>query len=153
MIRLIVEEYLDEMASVCKSQEYGIMVAVTPDSNRVGVSYFKFLDAPSYGKAKREIRILFNSPDYVYHKDGKKLWKLNSSDKKTLIKILDAESDDFSGYTNWEIAKYMWNREYLEVSLNIEKYFNGEYDDEYKDIQSYVPHDLKRPDYNKLNIK
>lgn len=153
MIRLVLEEYLEEMATIYKSKEYGIMVAVNTDSNRKGTAYFKFFNSSDYKKATAVIRILFNKPDYVYHKDGKQLWKLNSKEKKLLIKTLKEESGHFSGYANWDIAKYDWNREYFEDPLNMEKYFNGDYDDIYKNEPSYVPSTLKMPDYTKLNVE
>jgi hypothetical protein len=115
--------------------------------------YFKFFNSSDYKKATAVISILFNKPDYVYHKDGKQLWKLNSKEKKLLIKTLKEESGHFSGYTNWDIAKYDWNREYFEEPLNMEKYFNGDYDDIYKNEPSYVPSTLKMPDYTKLNVE
>jgi hypothetical protein len=152
MIRLIHEEYLDEMTTIYKDRQYGIMVAVNPDSNRNGLSYFKFYNNCSYEKATHVIRITFKEVNYIIHKDGKKLWKLNSSEKKLLAKVLKQESGKFNGYTNWDIAKYEWNVEYFEEIMNIEKYFNGEYDDIYKNNPGYVSHDLKMPDYTKLNI-
>lgn len=153
MIKLVQEDYLVEMATIYKSRQYGIGVAVHPDSKRMGLSYFKFYDNPDYTQAKKIIRILFKSPDYTIHKDGKKLWKLNSDDKKLLVKILKQESSRYDGYTNWDIAKYDWNCEYFEEQLNMKRYFNGEYDEEYKDKPSYVPSDLKMPDYTKITFK
>lgn len=152
MIKLVLEEYLDEMATIYKSVEYGIGVSVNPDSNRQGNPYFKFYNNPNYTKATKIIRILFASPDYVYHKDGKQLWELNNKEKKLLIDILRQESNQYDGYTNWEIAKYNWNCEYLEVQLNMKKYFKGEYDEQYTSNAGYVPSTLKMPDYSKLTI-
>ena len=150
VVRLISEEYLEEMATIYKSKEYGIMVAVNPDSGRSGNPYFKFYNNSNFNNADKVIRIMFKKPDYVIHKDGKKLWKLNSKEKKLLLKVLNMESENFSGYTNWEIAKFDWNREYLEESINIEKYFNGDYDEMYKTNAGYVPSTLKIPDYSKI---
>lgn len=153
MITLILEEYLDEMATIYKSKEYSICVTVNPDSKRTGVRYFKFYNDPDPRQATHVIRILFNEPDYVVHKDGKKLWKLNTHEKKLLIKVLKEESSRYSGRTNWQVAMYDWNYEYLEEMINSDKYFNGEYDEMYKDVPGYVPSTLKMPDYTKLNVK
>lgn len=38
MIRLVLEEYLEEMATIYKSKEYGICVAINPDSKRKGLA-------------------------------------------------------------------------------------------------------------------
>ena len=152
MIRIICEEYLDEMATIYKNREYGILVAVNPDSKRSGNPYFKFYNNVSYDKATKVVRILFNYPDYVLHKDRMELWKLNSKEKKLLIKILKEESDMYDGYTNWDIAKYEWSLEYLEEPLNMAKYFKGEYDTIYKNNPGYIPSTLKMPDYTKLQF-
>ena len=73
----MIEEYLDEMATIYKSLEYGILVAVNPDSKRSGNPYFKFYNNVNYNKATKVIRILFNKADYVVHRDKIELWKLN----------------------------------------------------------------------------
>lgn len=151
MIELIHEEFLDEMATIYKSKEYGIGVSVNPDSHRSG-SYFKFYNNPDYRRATKLIRITFKRIDYLIHPDSKELWKLNSKDKKLLIKILKQESGQHDGYSNWDIAKYDWNCEYLEEQLNMKKYFDGYYDEMYADNPGYVPSTLKMPDYSKLNV-
>lgn len=153
MIRLVLEEYLEEMATIYKSKEYGVCVAVNPDSGRSGNPYFKFFNNSDFRKATKIIRILFKKPDYVVHKDGKQLWKLNTKEKKLLIEILNTESKQYKGYTNWEAAKFNWNYEYMEELLDIEEYYAGNYDELYKNNPGYVPSTLKMPDYNKLNVE
>ena len=152
MIRILGEEYMEEMATICRSREYGISVAVNPDSKRSGNPYFKFYNNVSYSSATKVVRVLFKKPDFVVHKDRMDLWKLNTKEKKILIEILKKESDMYDGYTNWDIAKYQWSIEYLEESLNICKYFNGEYDDIYKNNPGYLPSTLKMPDYTKIHF-
>lgn len=152
MIKLIVEEYLDEMATIYKSKEYGILVAVNPDSKRSGLPYFKFFNSYDFNKATHVIRIMFKDTDYVVHNDSKKLWKLNTQDKKLLVKIMNQESKRYKGYTNWDAAKFDWNYEYLEEMLDIDSYFNGEYDDVYESNPGYIPSTLKMPDYTKINF-
>ena len=152
MIQLYGKEFLEEMATIYKSKEYGIGVSVNPDSHRIGNPYFKFYNNPKYASATKIIRIFFKQPGYTVHKDGKKLWKLNGDQKKLLIKILREESEQYDGYTNWDIAKYDWNCEYLEEQLNMKRYFNGEYDEIYSDNDGYVPSTLRMPDYSKLNV-
>lgn len=152
MIKLICEEFLEEMATIYKSKEYGVLVAVNPDSRRIGIPYFKFYNNSNYNKADSIIRILFTKPDYIIHKDGKKLWKLNSSDKKLLMEIMNEESKQYKGFSNWEAAKFNWNYEYLEEMIDIEEYFYGDCDEKYSDTVGYIKSDLEMPDYTKLEI-
>ena len=153
MIEPIYEECLDEMSTIYKSKEYGICVAVNPDSKRSGNAYFKYFNNSDFNKATKVIRILFKDIDYVVHKDGKQLWKINTKEKKLLIEILKKESNRYKGYTNWDAAKFDWNYEYLEEMIDSDLYFNGYYDEMYKDNPGYVPSTLKMPDYSRLNVK
>lgn len=155
MIKLFLEEYLDEMATIYKSQQYGVLVSVNPDSNRNGNPYFKFYNSSNYSKATKIVRIAFKSTDYIVHanSDGKKLWKLNNKEKSLLIAIMKSNSPSYSNRTVWDAAKYTWNLEYLEELINIDNYFNGDYDEKYKDDAGYIPHDLDMPDYTKLNFR
>lgn len=152
MIKLMFKEYINEMATVYRNEKYGICVAVNPDSGRIGDSYFKYYNASSYGKATHVIRILFNRPDYVVHKDDKQLWEINFYDKKILIKALKSPSQYYPEITTWEGAKFDWNREYLEVPLMLNKYLKGEYDEMYKDNPGYVSSKLKMPNYKEINF-
>ena len=56
---MMLSEYLYEMATVYRSTEYGISVAVNPDSGRVGDPYFKFYNNVSFNKATKVVRIMF----------------------------------------------------------------------------------------------
>lgn len=152
MLKIFIEELLGEMATVYKSREYSILIAVTPDSSRAGNPYFKFLNNSNYLNADKIIRILFHKPDYVIHKDGKELWELNNKDKKLLMQILKQRSKKYKEYTNWDAAKFDWNCEYLEEMLDIEDYFNGNYDEEYKHDAGYIKSDLEMPDYTKIQF-
>ena len=154
----IFEEYnsnymdLTEMASVCKDNVENVMIAVHPDSKRTGDCYFKYCNDTSYPSADKVIRIFFDRADYTVHKDGKELWNLNNKEKKTLMKILQAPSKRFKRHTNWEVAKYFWNCEYLETDLDIEDYFYGIYDKIFKDDKGYLPSTLEMPNYMNLRI-
>lgn len=150
MLKIVCEEFLDEMATVYKSREYGILVAVNPDSNRSGNPYFKFYNADNYNKATKIIRVLFKKADYVVHNDGKELWELNSKEKKLLIKVLNEPSQYYPDITTWQAAKFDWDREYLEEPLRLDRYLKGEYDEFYKDNPGYVSSYLEMPDYMNL---
>ena len=152
MIKLIGEEFLDEMATVYRSSKYCVQVAVNPDSKRKGNPYFKFYNAVSRDKATKVIRILFRKPDYVIHTDSKKIWKLNSSDKKLLMKILNEPSSYYKNVNTWNAAKFDWNRESLEENFYIEDYLNGEYDNKFKDNINYLSSNLKMPDYTQIQF-
>lgn len=152
MLKIFIEEFLEEMATIYKSKEYSILIAVTPDSGRAGNPYFKFLNNSNYLNADKIIRILFHKPDYIVHTDGKELWKLNNKDKKLLIKILNQHSKKYKEYTNWQAAKFDWNCEYLEEMLDIDEYFKGTYDEEYDTDPGYIRSDLEMPNYMNLQF-
>ena len=153
MIRLIIEEILDEMATIYKSKENRIMIAVNPDSGRIGCPYFKYLNDSNYLKAEKIVRILFKEADYVVHNDGKDLWELNNREKKLLMDVLQEQSKKYPKYTNWQAAKFDWNCEYLEEMLQIDDYFNGNYDDIYASDSGYVPSDLEMPNYLMIEFR
>lgn len=48
VLKIFIEEFLEEMATIYKSKEYNILIAVTPDSGRAGNPYFKFLNNSNY---------------------------------------------------------------------------------------------------------
>lgn len=152
-MKLHIDEYLTEMATIFKNKEIGVILAVHPDSTKISGPYFKFANNPNYVQADKIIRILFNKCGYVVHHDGKELWRLNSSEKKELVKILNMPYKANKNYTNWQIAKYEWNYEYLENNLDLEDYYNGVYDETYKDDPSYVPSTLEMPNYLDLVVK
>lgn len=156
IIRLFLEEYLDEMSTICRDNKNNVSVAVNPDSNRQGNPYFKFYNSASHKSATNVIRILFNSADYVdpINTDGKKLWKLSHKDKKVLMELLNEPSSDYSDMTTWEACKFRWNVEYFEFTFYRDKYINGEYDKDktLAENPSYVPYSLKMPDYNKIEL-
>ena len=146
-------EYLEEMATVYKSTEKNCSVAVNPDSNRIGFAYFKFYNSSNFRNATKVVRILFTKPDFVYHRDGLRLWELNSGEKKLLIEVLKSPSNRFKGHTIWDAAKFEWNSEYFEEMFDVDIYFAGGYDEKYKGVAGYVPSTLEMPDYTQLDIK
>lgn len=141
------------MATVYKNIGQHISVMVNPDSHRIGYTYFKVYNNSDYRKATKVVRILFTEPDFLYHHDGLLLWKLNSSQKKLLMQILQSPSLKFKGHTFWDVAKFEWNSEYFEEMFDVDIYFSGGYDEQYKDVVGYVASTLEMPDYTKLIIK
>ena len=126
MIKLFLKEYLDEMSTVCRDNKNNVSIAVNPDSERQGHPYFKFYNNVYYGDAAKVVRILFNSADYVENKNAEdqKLWKLSHKEKKLLKELLSSPSAEYSDMTIWEACKFEWNFEYLEQSINLNKYVN-----------------------------
>lgn len=155
MIRLFLEEYLDEMATICKDYQNDVCIAVNPDSNRQVNSYFKFYNSANYKSATKVVRILFNSANYIEHQnaDGKKLWKLSHKDKKVLKELLNSSSKKYSNMTMWEACKFEWNSECIEP-INVDKYISGEYDKDetYMKNPNFLPYSLEMPDYTKLKF-
>lgn len=151
---ILESEYIYEMATVHRDTNENISVAVNPDSKKVGDPYFKFYNSVDFNKSTAVIRIMFNSADYTYHTDGKKLWKLNSKEKKLLVKTLKSESKKYRpfGFTVWDAAKFDWNYEYLQIDIEPEGYISGEYDETFKNNPSYVPSTLKMPNYLDLRF-
>lgn len=86
MIRLFLEEYLDEMSTICKDYQNDVCIAVNPDSNRQGNPYFKFYNSASHKSATNVIRILFNSADYVdnINMNGKNYGNFHTKTKRCL---------------------------------------------------------------------
>ena len=156
MIKLFLKEYLDEMSTVYRDNQNNVSIAVNPDSERQGISYFKFYNSAYYGDATKVVRILFNSADYVENKNAEdqKLWKLSNEYKKLLKELLNSPSAEYSDMTIWQACKFKWNFEYLEFMISRDKYVNGEYDKDktFTDDPGYVPHSLEMPDYLELNF-
>lgn len=67
---------------------------------------------------------------------------------KNIYEILSQPSKRFNGYSNWQVFKFIWNSEHLDVDINFNKYFEGYYDDLYKDIKGYLPSTVELKDTN-----
>ena len=155
MIRLIFEEVIGEMATVCKDAENNVGIGVYPDSGRIGNPYFKFYNSTNYDKATKVVRITFNQVDYIVHKNnnGADLWKLNHKDKKLLMKLLKRPSKTRKDLDNWTLLKYHWNDESLPDEFDLDDYVSGMYDEQYSDNTNYVASYIDIPDYMGLDVK
>lgn len=73
--------------------------------------YFKYVNSFSYLKGDSMARISLLQPVYLEHKfmDGKKPWKLNTEEKKELVKTMNDSNVDFPDYTNWQITLAQYN--------------------------------------------
>lgn len=144
-------EYMSEMATVARipatNKRSALRIEVNPDRKRKGDPYFKVMDTMGYDKKKSRVcRLHFLDSGMEFHTgDGLLTWDITNRDIKEIIKALKMEHEDFPEYTNWQMACYLWNMEYG-FDINRQSYFNGEYDDKYKDHPSYVPSTQEIPD-------
>ena len=151
------------MATVGKHEHPNFMVAVNPDTKRVGTCYFKYYNNKDYESSDRVARIDFRSPTLIHHKnrDGKKPWRLNAKDIKNLIDYLPKQSDQYRNIkvNNWQFALYSWNNECGLLGYNfpqiynsvLEAFLDGFYDTDINlSNPSYVASTLPIPNYKYL---
>ena len=148
-ISLELEESIFEMSTVHIDKTDNLLIAVFPNINRKGSEpYFKILDSYSYQKAKKMARIAFKEPRYIHRKDsdGKIDWKLDSKEKKMLVRHLNSESNMFGEkYNVWQQAIILFNLN-LQFSMK-DILINTINNHIYKEA---LPIDLPIPDYTKL---
>ena len=90
--------------------------------------YFKYYDSFSYRKANHIARISLKSPQYLKHKnkDGKKNWILTNKEKKELIQLMQEDSTNHKGFTNWQATLIQYNFDNFYISFDDTK--NGTFD-------------------------
>lgn len=162
------KEYIECMAFIGESEIVGkstFSVYVNPDSKRKGIPYFKYCNNSDYVSCSKLIRIQLDACEYVFHtnSNNKKLWKINSQDKKLLCRFLESKSASNPEYTNFKMCCYYWNREMRlfrgikweydkqECKTELDAYMQGQFDDKVcAQHPSYVPSTLKMPNYKNL---
>lgn len=151
------EEYLTEMTQIYSvNDNFGILIAITPDLKHIGNRYFKVYNGKTYSSATKVARISFLKPELIINhreRNGKPEWKLNDINIKTrkeLIDYLNSTSDDNKNYTVWTFLRYSWNRAKLGIR-RIEDYTTGVFDKEFFGNPNYVPYNIPMPDY--LNLR
>ena len=138
-----------EVATVATDIEHNIRIQVNPDRNRECIPYFKVLNAAKLmSKNTRACRLHFMDSEMEYHTgDGILDWKLNNKDIKVIRNFMRSINNREKMYTNWQMACWLWNLEYgCFVMDDRNDYFNGKFDEEYKDHPSYVPSTQKMPE-------
>ena len=143
----LIEERIDEMATVARDKENGILIQVNPDRGRIGMEYFKIYNSYSVDKADKMTRISFRKAEYISHSAtlGKKDWKLSTKEKKALIALLEVKSKSNPQYTNWEYAILSFNNE---KGLDFDQTEENVIDN--LKYPQYLPIDLPMPDYSQL---
>ena len=134
-------EPLGEMATVVTvNKPRPVRVQVNPDSNRKGSPYFKVFPTERFNNDTRVARLHFLDSGMEYHRDEFKDWKITNKDCDDIISVLKSTHYRFSDYTVWQMTCYYWNMEYQFILPDeIDRYMNGEFDDEYKSHPSYIP--------------
>ena len=129
-------EILTEFATVQRDSRFNMCVAVNPDRKRnlKNTEYFKVYNHIDPTKATKIARIKFRECEYVIHNNngGKKNWKLNSKERKQLMKILISPSKRFPNKRVWDELISNYNNEAgfdsLPKNLIIPDYVNWLYD-------------------------
>lgn len=129
-------EILTEFATVQRDNRFNMCVAVNPDRKRnlKNTEYFKVYNHIDPTKATKIARIKFRECEYVIHNNngGKKNWKLNSKERKQLMKILISPSKNFPDKRVWDELIRNYNNEAgfdsLPKNLVIPDYVNWLYD-------------------------
>lgn len=149
-------EELFEMATIYPKNRsnHSIVLAVNPDSNKIGSPYFKLYigGSPKEGKATGVASIEFLHPKLIKNHKGNipSILLLNSSEKKELVQYLTEFSQYFPKYTVWNTLKYFWNVEYGFDVGSIDDYMSGKFDDIYNISEksaSYLCSTITSPDY------
>ena len=143
----LIEERLDEMATVARDRNNGILIQVNPDRSRVGMEYFKVYNSYSIDKATKMARISFRDVKYVYHSAtmGKDDWVLSTKEKRMLILLLKEKSKAMPQYSNWEYAIISFNNE---KGLDVDETEENVMDN--LKYPKFLPIDLPMPNYNNL---
>jgi len=144
------DEALTEMATVATDQKLQLRLQVNPDRSRIGVPYFKVFNSTALKTGETKVaRLRFKDSGMEYHNDKYLDWVIDSKDLKIIIPFLKTKHDDFPKYTNWEMAKWLWNMEYgfIQPSReNRDSYFAGKYDEANAEHASYVSSEQEMPE-------
>jgi len=144
------KELICEMSTVVRDE---FLIAVNPDTKRIGDEYFKVYNASSIDKATKIARIKFRDSSYIIHKNERNFenWILNKKEKNILIKILNTLNTEYDdkgnsyNLTTFQKSIYLFNYE-----KGLGKSSNEALRLSIEDRKDYLPIDLKMPDYSLL---
>lgn len=109
--------------------------------------YFKYLDSFSFYKADYIARISLREPKYLEHinSDGKKEWKLNNSEKKELVELMNSPSGTHPNLTKWQdtLIQYNMDNFFIQPLETINKTFDKEKYPNAYDIDYPMPNYLE----------
>ena len=144
------DESFTEMATVVTSEKPKIKIAVNPDGKRKGNPYFKVYD--DFSPKQHETQVIrphFKDEEMEYHNDAYYDWDPKNNEWEEIRDLLQKQHEDFTHLTNWQMACFLWNAEYGFFGADKEyrkKYFNHEFDEEFRDNPSYVPSTQEMPE-------
>ena len=145
--------YIGEMATVVLEPKSNIRIQVNPDRDRMGVPYFKVFNSIKLKKKETKVcRLHFLDSGMEVHDDGYVKWVPNSKEIKQIKSVLDSISEDDESLTYWQLACWLWNKEYSifnnKIAFSKKEYFQGIYDNdpEFYMHPSYVPSTTPIPD-------
>lgn len=144
---------LNEMASIYNGDALSIIVNPDSTRNHYTVEYFKAFHGKSFRKATDICRIKFRTPEYIIHKSGRENFKLNTRDKKELLRIFNLPSEIYDNYTMWQDCIMQFNHEAYHISFKECIKLTQEYLDtleENNPMKKYLPIDLPMPNYMEL---
>lgn len=141
------EDHINEMSMAWHSKQNNRCVWV---ENPTGYNnkYFKYLNGATYQKADKVARISLLKPEYLKHKDfdGKKLWILNSKEKKELVTLMNKPNKKYLNCTNWQATLITYNED--NFGIDFDDTINSTFSiDEYPDAFDI---NTPMPDYTKL---
>ena len=107
--------YIPEMSKAFHSDEENVNVWVE-NPNTYNNEYFKYYNHANIRSASKVARIKLRSPEYIKsHRDNKELWILNSSERKTLIELLNLPYARDPRITNWQQIIVTYNDDFFNI--------------------------------------
>lgn len=140
------DEEFTEMATVGTSEELKLRVQVNPVREKIGNPYLKVFNAMYPKKNETKVaRLHFIDSGMEYHSDSFLDWVITNADLKKIVQFFNSSHHDFSEYTNWQVACYLWNFEYGIIPESKDDYFAGKYDETNMNNSSYVRSNQEMP--------
>lgn len=144
--------------SIFKNHGHGISIEVDNENSYQGrIPYFKAFDSDNPKKFKHIIRLHFLDSGCEVHNKRRPdtIWEIDKGDSNGIKEIMLLDNDNFPDHTNWQVACFYWNLDNGKLEgatggrrdrFYLDKYFNGDYDENGEDIVGYVPSYTEIPD-------
>lgn len=145
--------------TLLKDKQNQLSLSVDSEFDRVGDWYFKFYVGTDYRSSPKVSRIKFETPDYVFHNDGRD-WLLTSKIiKKYLIPML-LEPFIYTkkplnwlttqGFNNWTEGMYIFNNYMSQGTIPLEMFSSLKRSDNWYEPKFIPIADMTFPQYIKL---